>query len=230
MYYHNSWKNFIDKSIYLNEMIAFVDSTKDLCPIKENVFRFFNCDLSNAKYIVLGMDPYPSTFEKDGKILPVATGRAFEVMNIDRWTDKYRQVSLSIIFKALCYYKFNKSYSMVELRTLANKGEISFINTHKWFDEMETRGVIFLNSTLTTVIGSSGAHISKWTNFINELILFINKNSNCSWLIWGNNALDRVKDIVSSDKIIYSCHPASRVNNDFITNNCFKKAKGVDWF
>lgn len=230
MNYHNSWKKFIDNSIYLNEMIAFVDSTKDLCPLKENVFRFFNCDLSNAKYIVLGMDPYPSTFKKDGKTLPVATGRAFEVMNIDRWTDKYRQVSLAMIFKALCYYKFNKSYSMEELRILANKGEINFINTHDWFDTMENRGVIFLNSTLTTIVGSSGAHIGKWTNFINELIFFINENSECHWLIWGNNALDRVKDIVSRDKIIYSCHPASRDNNDFILNNCFKKAKEVDWF
>ena len=230
MDYHNSWKNFIEKSVYLNDMIKFVSDTPNICPEKENVFRFFNCNLTKTKYIILGMDPYYSTFEKDGKILPVATGRAFEVMNIDKWTDRYRQVSLSTIFKSLCYYKFNINYNIDELRQLENKGEIKYINTHDWFDTMEDRGVIFLNSTLTSVVGKSGAHISKWTNFINELIMFINENSDCSWLIWGNNALDRVKDIINSEKIIYSCHPASRTNNDFIINNCFKKAKGVDWF
>ena len=36
---------------------------------------------------------------------------AFEVYNIDRWTDKYRQSSLANIFKALCFYKYNKKYS-----------------------------------------------------------------------------------------------------------------------
>lgn len=230
MDYHISWKKFIDNSKYLNEMITFVNTTQNICPLKENVFRFLNCDLFSAKYIILGMDPYPSTYELDGKILPVATGRAFEVMNIDKWTDRYRQVSLSTIFKALCYYKFAKNYSIEELRDLANKEKIKYINTHEWFDTMESRGVIFLNSTLTTSIGISGAHISKWTNFINELINYIDKNSKCLWLIWGNNALDRVKDIIDNNKIIYSCHPASRTNNDFIENNCFIKAKGVDWF
>ena len=167
---------------------------------------------------------------KEGEVLPVATGRAFEVADVDRWTDKYKQSSLSNIFKALCFYKFGKKYSMQELRDLELDDKIDFENIHDWFDAMEKSGVIFLNATLTTLEGRSGAHINIWQDFMNELITYINNNSNCSWLIWGSNALNRVKDIVDNDKIIYSCHPASRVKNDFIENNCFLKASKIMWY
>lgn len=230
MKYHSSWKKLIDESKTLYEMERFVDITPDICPLKKDVFRFLNCDLSHTKYIILGMDPYPSTYIDRGEVKPVATGRAFEVYNIDRWTDKYRQSSLANIFKALCFYKYNKNYSMSELRELEDAGKLSFINIHDWFDTMEENGVIFLNATLTTVIGKVGAHITIWESFMNELISFINDNSSCMWLIWGDMALNRVKGIIKPDRIIYSCHPASRSKNDFIENNCFKKAKGIEWF
>jgi uracil-DNA glycosylase len=211
-------------------MKRFVETTSNICPLKENVFRFFRCKLNKTKYIILGMDPYPSTYEENGVKKPVATGRAFEVANIDKWTDKYKQISLSNIFKALCFYKFNKLYSIFELRDLEKNNKINFINIHNWFDTMEERGVIFLNATLTTISGKSGVHEKEWSEFMNELILFINNNSKINWLIWGNVAYNRVKNIVSEDKIIYSCHPASRVKNDFISNNCFKKANKIEWF
>ena len=230
MEYHNSFKKFIENSKYFKDMVGFINVTHNICPLKENVFRFMLCDLSKTKYIVLGMDPYSSTYEDNGVTKPIATGRSFEVANIDRWTDKYKQSSLSNIFKALCYYKFNKKYSMEELRILEDSGKISFVSTHQWFNKMEERGVIFLNATLTTLLGKSGVHINIWTSFMNELINYLNCNTNCTWLIWGTSALDRVKDIVDSDRIIYSCHPASRMNNDFIENNCFKKAKNIEWF
>ena len=134
------------------------------------------------------------------------------------------------MFLDLCYYRFNKKYSMEELRILANNGNIDFINTHQWFDAMEDRGVMFLNASLTTIFGKSGSHIGIWNNFMNELINYIIKNADCFWLIWGNIALERVKDIVDYNRIIYSCHPASRTNNDFIENNCFIKANKICWF
>ena len=231
MDYHKSWKKFIDNSNYLPKMIDFVNNTKNICPEDKNVFRFLNCDVSKTKYIILGMDPYPSTYTEDGKhFFPVATGRAFEVANVEYFTDKYKQVSLSNIFKALCYYKFKKKYSIVEIRNIFNKEKSKYSNTHFWFDEMERRGVIFLNSTLTTIIGESGAHIKVWTDFMNELISYIVSNCKCDWLIWGDKALDRINGLINKNFIIYSCHPASRVNNDFIENNCFIKANKIEWF
>lgn len=175
------------------------------------------------------MDPYASTYLKNGVRVPVATGRAFEVANVENFTDKYKQSSLLNIFKALCYYKYKKYLSIDELREKFKCETSALINTHYWFDAMEENGVIFLNSTLTTTIGKSGAHINEWAEFMNELILYIEKNYKCKWLIWGDKALNRIKNIVDNKNIIYSCHPASRINNDFVENNCFIKANEVKW-
>lgn len=230
MEYHKSWKKFIESSIHFDKMLHFVESTDNICPLKDKVFRFLDCDLDNVKCIILGMDPYPSTYMKDGKTLPVATGRAFEVANVYKFTDRYKQQSLSNIFKTLCYYKFGKKYSMEELRSDAMTSKITFLKTSDWFDEMEREGVIFLNATLTTIVGKSGAHIDKWTDFMNELIRYIDSNVSCKWLIWGNVALNRVKGLVADKNIVYSCHPASRQNNSFVEDCCFKKVKDINWF
>lgn len=230
MEYHKSWKKFKESSKHFDKMLHFVESTDNICPLKDKVFRFLDCDLDNVKCIILGMDPYPSTYVKDGKTLPVATGRAFEVANVYKFTDRYKQQSLSNIFKTLCYYKFGKKYSMEELRSDAMTSKITFLKTSDWFDEMEREGVIFLNATLTTIVGKSGAHIDKWTDFMNELIRYIDSNVSCKWLIWGNVALNRVKGLVADKNIVYSCHPASRQNNNFVEDCCFKKVKDINWF
>ena len=230
MHYHKSWEKFVNSSKFLTAMQEFVENTPNLCPDKTNVFRFFNNDFDNAKCVILGMDPYKSTYINNNEIIPVATGRSFEVANVNLFTDKYKQKSLSMIFKALCYYKFDTIYSINDLRKEEFKDKIKYINIHDWFDAMEINGVIFLNSTLTTVIGKTGEHIRVWIKFMNELFNFININSNCKWLVWGNLALERVKEHIDNDKIIYSCHPASRMNNNFVEDCCFKKINSIKWF
>ena len=230
MRYDKSWEKFICESKYLSDMQDFVDKTKDICPSKEKVFRFFGCDIDRVKCVILGMDPYPSTYIRDGIRVPVATGRAFEVDNVETFIDKYKQQSLTNIFKTLCYYKFGKKYNIDELRSNDISHKIEYINIHKWFDEMEREGVMFLNATLTTTMGKSGAHIDVWKDFMDELIRFIDDKTKCKWLIWGNVALNRVKDIVDAKHIIYSCHPASRKDNNFVDDCCFRKIKNIRWF
>ena len=119
---------------------------------------------------------------------------------------------------------------MEELRSSDISCKIEYLNTHRWFDEMEKEGVMFLNATLTTTIGKSGSHIDVWKDFMDELIRFIDDKAKCKWLIWGNVALNRVKGIIDKRHIIYSCHPASRQNNNFIDDCCFKKVKDIRWF
>lgn len=230
MAYDVSWDNFIKNSKFYKKMTNFVDETDNICPSKENVFLFMKSKLKDIKCVILGMDPYPSTYIDNGKELPVATGRAFEVANIDKFTDRYKQQSLSNIFKALCYYRFGKIYSIRELREEKLSSKIKYINIHDWFDSMEENGVLFLNATLTTLKGKSGAHIDRWTDFMNEVIKYICDNSKCKWLIWGNVALKRISGIVDDKDIIFSCHPASRQNNNFVEDCCFKKVKNIEWF
>ena len=225
-----SWEKFLNNSKYYKSMKEFVNNANNICPVKKNVFRFMNCNLRNIKCVILGMDPYPSTYLYNGKELPVATGRAFEVANINKFTDKYKQQSLTNIFKALCYYKLGKIYNISELRNENISSKIKYIKVKDWFDKMEDNGVLFLNATLTTVIGRSGAHIDVWNDFMNELISYIDSSINCKWMIWGNVALNRVKGIVDDNNIVFSCHPASRQNNNFVEDCCFKKVKNIEWF
>lgn len=214
---NDSWKQFIENSKYYGEMLDFISKEKDIAPTKDKVFRFFNCDLNKCKEIVLGMDPYPSTYVKDGKILPVATGRSFEVENVEKWTDKYKQKSLMMMFKAFCYQKYEKDLPIQELRKLINEENFKYINIHDWFDKKEKEGTIFLNATLTTKINSSNSHYKIWEKFMNELISYIvSINPNIKWHIWGEEAYNRIKELVPIDMIYKTCHPASRVNNNFV--------------
>ena len=232
--YHETFDEFIKKSTYLNSMIDFVESGKNFTPDNDKVFRFFSCNLDNIKVVILGMDPYNSTYIKNGEVHKVATGRAFEVANIENFTDSYRQTSLANIFKALAYIKYGKVFSMSELRKKFldeksdnEKLEIE-INIKKFFDTCEKNGIMFLNASLTTMIGVSGAHKKVWEPFMNELFNYIlNKTKNVKWLIWGRDARERVQNIVKNENIYYSCHPATRVNNDFVTHSNLDKIKSL---
>lgn len=219
---HKSWDLFIKDSKELDKMLSFVEKTRNISPAKEKVFRFFENDVSKAKCIILGMDPYPSD---------VATGRAFEVRGITYFTDKYKQSSLSKIFKALWYYRYDEMLSMEDLREEAIGSKNELINIKTWYDEMEKQGVIFLNATLTTLLGKADAHTNIWEAFMDELLHYIvDTNGDIKWLIWGQNALMRVESIVPPSNIIYTCHPASRVNNTFVEDCTFRKVGGIKWF
>ncbi|MBR1844501.1 MAG: hypothetical protein IJ790_02110 [Lachnospiraceae bacterium] len=227
---NESFKEFIATSKHYKEMQDFVSKSHDLCPEPKNVFRFFSNDVSNAKCVILGMDPYPATYKCGTMDKPIATGRSFEVANIRFWTDKYRQTSLANIFKSLIYMKTGKIYTIEELRKKINKDNFRYIDIHDWFDAMEEEGVIFLNATLTTLKNKSDAHSKIWEGFMDELLRYmVTVNKDLIWLIWGTKALNRVKDIVDRKHIIYTCHPATRVNNTFVKDCPFKKIKIINW-
>lgn len=228
--YHKTWDKLINDSKHFDKMLIFIDKEKNITPLKENVFRFLSQDLSALRCIILGMDPYPSVYKDLCVTKPVATGRAFEVANVDKWTDRYRQVSLVAIFKTLYFYKYKKILSMDELRNV-DENLIRYIHIKDWFDAMEKSGVMFLNASLTTIIGKSGVHTKIWKDFMDELIKYIVEyKKDIKWLIWGQDALSRVEGMVDKSNIIYTCHPASRVNNTFIKDCCFNKVKGIEWF
>ena len=191
-------------------------------PCYEDVFRFASLDLNKAKYIILGMDPYPSYYIEDNKIKPIATGRSFEVANLNSWQQKTKQSSINNILKAIYFVKTGKAESIENIRK-----DISFLsNPHDWFDEMEDRGVIWLNATLTVKANVSDSHTDIWTNFMNELIKYIvDTNKNIKWLIFGEKAKNRVSDFVNKKDMYITCHPASRVNNTFVKDNLFQYIK-----
>lgn len=247
-YFHKSFEDFIMKNEKELDLIC-EKIGDDFYPNKENVLRFARCDLNKIKVIILGMDPYPSSYNSDsirrGELsevapsgvtnpieMPVATGRSFEVGNVDKWTDKFKQTSLINILKSLYYLKYNKEESIENIRNDIENKKFIISDPHEWFDKMENNGVMFLNATLTVKKGKPNSHKKIWKKFMDDVICYINdfdKDNNIIWLLWGKDAFDRVndavKDSIKKPKIIYKVHPASRVKNDFIVNNGFKDIK-----
>ena len=90
-----SWQPFLSNELVseLNR-IEKVITRENYTPVKENVLRFLEIPLSEVKIIILGQDPYP----QEG----TATGRAFEVNNLNSWTSKFRNSSLKNILRSLC--------------------------------------------------------------------------------------------------------------------------------
>lgn len=267
----DSWKDYIYKESNLLELKKIErEIGKNYFPLTNSVFRFLETNLFKIKYIILGMDPYPSHFIENGKIIPIATGRSFEVKNIKSWKEKYKQKSLSMIIKTLYYDKYNIEPTIDELRNriieidyptankiinnikIANKeiikdliikaldlstNDLNTINKDKkiilfnpasFYDITELQGILWLNSTLTVKPENSGSHISIWNDYMNELFRYIVSNNNSiKYLIFGEKANNRIKDIVSKEKTIVTCHPATRMNNTFVQNDCFKELKDI---
>ena len=228
-------------------------------PYKKNIFRFFENDISKTKYIILGMDPYSSYYINNNKIIPVATGRSFEVSNINSFISKYKQTSLMNIYKSLYFNKFNQKININQMRNNTieindnvlindlkkiinkqNKNDlIEYIKKHinyeenklyvfdvkSFFDLTEKQGVIWLNAILTVEANKPNSHENIWKDFMDELIKFIINNYDIKWVVWGNVAKNRI--IKYTNNIIYSCHPASRVKNDFVENNSFKYMEDI---
>ena len=220
---------------------------KDFFPNEENVLRFLTIPLPSLKCVILGMDPYPSYYTKNGIIAPIATGRSFEVSNIYSFKEKFKQTSLTNILKTFYYGKtkqikdiqFIKTH-IVELQikdvnaldiTKLKNDYLYILNPKDFFDYTEKQGVLWLNATLTVKKNTSGSHKTLWKDFMNEIIKYIVDNTNdLKWLIWGKDAYEKVIDKVSPKNIIYTNHPSSRVNNTFITDNCFDNIKDIKWY
>ena len=228
--YDNNW-HFINSEIMkeLENIYNQINNEKGFFPSEENVLRFLKFDFNKLKYIIVGMEPYPSSFCIDDEkktFYPEATGRSFEVASINSWQQKFKQSSLRNILKTIYFNETGEIKKLEEIRQEIENGDFKILQPHQWFDSLEEQGVLFLNATLTVEPNNVGTHTKLWNNFMEELIKHINEDSSAKWLLWGNDAKNRVYDLVSHDNCILSCHP--RLAN-FVYDNCFQYAKDIDW-
>lgn len=200
--YHKSWiildKLFIDDKFmfinnYLLDKILF---NKEILifPKPENIFNaFYNTNFSELNTVILGQDPYPN-FEINtfNEIKPYATGEAFSV----NYNMKIPS-SLNNIYKNL--YKFNHIYK---------------IPNHGCLTLWSYQGVLLLNTTLTVEYNKKKIHSNIWKHFTDEIIRFISNNKkNIVFLIWGNNAYEKIYLIDKHKHIIsVSSHPSGLSN------------------
>lgn len=229
---HSSWDAFFknEKFDVVNELNEIENKIGiDYFPNPDNVLRFMKLDIKKIKYVIVGMEPYPSSFEKDGNIYPEATGRSFEVASLQgkSWCDKFKQSSLRNIIKTIYY---NETKEKVDLETLRNKiqlGEFIISNPSTWFDKTEEQGVLWLNATLTVQSYKVDTHKKYWAKFMEEIILYMKKeNPNLKWVLWGQPAKERVLPLVGEQNCICTMHPRLV---GFIDENCFAFMKDIKW-
>lgn len=198
----------------------------DTCPKNGDVLRFFMTDFKNLKCIIVGMDPYPTLYKKFGVEIPVATGRSFEVGNMDSWLQKVPQASVRNILCAVYYALTGVKKPLADIRDEIESGEFIIPSPSCWFDNLEKQGVLWLNAALTVKPGKPGSHQKYWDSFMTDLAQYIVENSDAVWMLWGNNAQERFGDIIPLEKQIRCQHPRMQ---GFIDENPFKQVSSIDW-
>lgn len=228
---NDSWNQFLTEEIVdlvRNIENSITASNNNFTPAASNVLRFLNNSLNDIKIVILGQDPYPQK--------GVATGRAFEVGTLKSWNEKFNNVSLKNIIRAI-YYTYKDEY----LKYSEIKNEIGLYFQLKSPDQLfanwEKQGVLLLNTSFTCQIGKPNSHEKLWYPFTNRLLNYIAKNNtNILWFIWGNNAKSII-DGIPIQHAIKTMHPMMCYNkkdrdDDFLFGkiNCFKETKGlINW-
>ena len=111
------------------------------------------------------------------------------------------------------------------IRNEINNKNFIIANPSDWFNNIESQGVLFLNSTLTVEAGKVGSHKKIWDDFRIELIKFL-KDKNIKWMLWGNNAQEEVGQYLYQEKILKAQHPRL---DGFIKENTFQYATDINW-
>jgi len=225
---HYSWQDFIKNQEFRLQEIEDEIAKSNYTPLAEKVFRFLHVDLQQVKIVILGQDPYPQA--------GVATGRAFEVGTLKSWNEKFKNVSLKNIVRAI--YKAETKEIVKYNDLVNNKLGQSFhvLSPSKLFSYWEEQGVLLLNTSFTCEIGKPGSHATIWHQFTENLLQFISKeNEQIIWFLWGDHAMKAVANIpLEKENVISSFHPMMcyERENDFLytSPNCFEKTwEIIDW-
>lgn len=222
----NNWDFINDER--MEELGRIYGKIDKFFPDEQNVLRFLNMDFLKIKYVIMGMEPYPSSFTRGGKTIPEATGRSFEVASLKdkQWSDKFKQSSLRNMIKAIYYNYTGEKISLDELRMKMSDGTFAIAPPGEWFDRMEDQGVLFLNATLTVEPYHADTHTKLWDKFMSDLIMHISRETDVKWMLWGGKAKERVLPLVNPDSCILSMHPRL---DGFIEQNCFQYANDINW-
>ncbi|MFZ2539247.1 MAG: uracil-DNA glycosylase, partial [Oscillospiraceae bacterium] len=204
---HESWNEFIhnNKEI-IRRVIDQIKMNEILTPKNpRKVFRFLTRDLTKVKVVILGQDPYP---QKN-----VATGRAFEINEINKWEDILNNSSLLNILKSLYRNSNNKVLTKKQLEDELCGGDFQILPPTSWFDSMENQGILFLNSYFTCDIGKRSPqkknHKKIWMEFSCKLLNEVsNRNPKIKWFVWGSEAKKLVTKCKVKGSIFYSYHPS----------------------
>jgi len=206
------WKKFFKENLEeLNDILSKIEDEKEdnklkILPPENLIFRAFQYhDVKDIKLVILGQDPYPSgEYNKDKKETNYyAEGLSFSV------NPKITKLpgSLKNIFTELknCYPDFSYKNGSLEKWSLDEK-------------------ILLLNTALTVVEGKPNSHSLLWKNFTDKIISYLNQESNCFFLLMGNNAKEKSHLIEDKNRIIYCVHPSPlSAHRGFLGSQIFLK-------
>lgn len=190
-----------------SELETIFDKIKgdEIYPNKEDIFKIFkDVGLDEIRVVILGQDPYISSKEIDGVIVPQAQGYSFSVPRGFTIPPSLRNI----------YKELESTYDGFKYEN----GDLS-----KWV----TREKMFLlNSALTVKPKKSNSHQKHWIKFTDSVIQYISDNTkNVVFLLMGNFAHDKKKFIDSKKHIVICCGHPSPLNrsNPFKGSGVFKE-------
>lgn len=232
-----SWLDFFkdeENKKHLIHILLLLKNQKYTPSTLDKVLIFLTKDLNNCKILIKGADAYP----EEGR----ATGIAFEVDNLNSWSEPFNQNSLQNIVRLL-YKDYNNLtiYKDIpkfkEIRKKIELYEFKILPPNKLFKHWNNQGVLLLNSYPTcdlSIKNKSNSHRELWEDFSNKLFTYISyKNPSIIWFLWGTESIKIKKLINKNITIIESRHPmmcSEKYENDFLKSNCFKDTMDlINW-
>ena len=205
--FNNDWDDLLrdefkkDYFIKLRKFLEEEASIGTILPPKEEIFTAFRLTAyKDVKVVILGQDPYHGVGQSHGLAFSVKPGVKIPP-------------SLRNIFKEL--------EASTDFKT-PNNG---------YLIEWAEQGVLSFNTVLTVREANANSHRRKgWENFTDQVIKYLNDREDpIIFMLWGNNAKDKIKMITSPNHhILTAVHPSPlSASRGFFGCNHFNKANEI---
>ena len=205
--FNNDWDDLLrdefkkDYFIKLRKFLEEEASMGTILPPKEEIFTAFRLTAyKDVKVVILGQDPYHGVGQSHGLAFSVKPGVKIPP-------------SLRNIFKEL---EFSTDFKT------PNNG---------YLIEWAEQGVLSFNTVLTVREANANSHRRKgWENFTDQVIKHLNDREDpIIFMLWGNNAKDKIKMITSPNHhILTAVHPSPlSASRGFFGCNHFNKANEI---
>jgi len=170
-----------------------------ILPKKEFIFNTFNYfDLNELKVVIIGQDPYINNNQ--------AMGLSFSIPKGVKLPPSLRNI-----------------YKCIE-----NTCEISMDYSNGDLTDWVKQGILLLNKTLTVFEKLSNSHKKLWKGFAEDLIKYINDNTEgVIFVLWGNDAKSLKPLINDKHYILEHTHPSPLSRKPFVNCNHFTEINRI---
>lgn len=217
-YLHTDWNEILEKEFekdYYKKLESFLVNENDdftIYPKKEDIFSALNfTSYRDTKVVIIGQDPYHGENQ--------AHGLCFSVQPTVKIPPSLRNI----------YKELNNDLGC----TIPDNG---------YLVDWAKQGVLMINTVLTVRAHDANSHRKKgWEIFTDEIIKTVNnKKTPVVFILWGNNAQEKIKLITNENHcIIQSTHPSPlSAHRGFLGSKPFSKTnkflednnlKPIDW-